>query len=463
MTNARETRAFISRDEKFFKMVIPNMNGNCCVVVGAQWGNEGKGKLVSELSQKAEVCARFNGGANNVHTICVDSSGLVSTGRPSEESADMKTLTLRLFPLGVTNKSCKIVFGNGMVIHLPTLIDEIKSIQSSFDMNVLDRIYISTRAHLVFDIHQEVDRVFEDIRENKLGTSQKGIGPSYSTKTIRNGIRLGDLFSSETVVKEKLTELVSYFRKGFTHSNSPADIDKVVSEHMEMLSIIRTRIVDTVAIMSSFLNEKKTIICEGSNSVMSDIDFGTYPYVTSSNTTPGSASIGLGIPPTKISKIFGVCKAYTTRAQHWFPSVIDDKVASLIREAGHEYGTSGGKPRLVGWLDLVQVKYAAGISGFDSLLITKLDALSGLDKISFVTEYKGTDVDSDGYPSTEEGYLKVSPILETMDGWKCSLAGITRIADLPENAKAYLKRIEIFVGVPIEQVQLGLKHDDIIA
>jgi adenylosuccinate synthase len=182
-----------------------------------------------------------------------------------------------------------------------------------------------------------------------------------------------------------------------------------------MFEVIRSQVVDTVALMSTFLKEDRRIVCEGSNSVMSDIDFGTYPFVTSSNTTPGSASIGLGIPPTKISKIFGVCKAYTTRAQHWFPSVLNSDIAERIREAGNEYGTSEGKPRLVGWLDLVQVKYAAGISGFDSLSITKLDALTGLDRIGLVTAYKGINVDEDGYPATEDAFSVLSQLLST---WK---------------------------------------------
>ena len=439
---------------------IPSRSGGCSVVVGAQWGNEGKGKLVHELCKTTDVCARFNGGANNVHTVSVDSSGKIFIGRPAGSKSDCKTILLRLFPLGVVNKKCKVVFGNGMVIHLPTLLSEIESIQSSFDPHVMDRIYISSRAHIVFDFHQVVDTMFEELRENRLGTSQKGIGPAYSTKTIRNGLRMGDLFSSDSVIKEKITELVTYFTR-FTLSEaitgSVIDPDRILSEHLRMFAKIQHRVVDTVALLDQFHKDKLSIVCEGSNSVMSDLDFGTYPYVTSSNTTPGSASIGLGIPPTRISKVLGVCKSYTSRPQHWFPSILaeSDPAASQLIARGHEFGTSGGKPRRVGWIDLVQVKYAAEISGFDSLFITKLDALTGLSQIGIVTSYSNFTVSETGFPSTIEEFSAIKPVTEYVPGWTESLQNVTRISELPENAKSFLKYIETFVGVPVEFVQIG--------
>ena len=439
---------------------IPTKPTGCSVVIGAQWGNEGKGKLVHELCKNADVCARFNGGANNVHTVSVDSTGQICIGRPGGRKGDFKNIVLRLFPLGVVHKNCKIVFGNGMVIHLPTLLSEIDLIQNSFDPDVLNRIYISSRAQIVFDIHQSVDTMFDDLRENRLGTSQKGIGPAYSTKTIRNGLRMGDLFSSESVIKEKITELVTYFTR-FTTSEaitgSVVDPSKILAEHMRMFSRIRHCVVDTVYMLDSFRNQNLSIICEGSNSVMSDLDFGTYPFVTSSNTTPGSASIGLGIPPTKISKVLGVCKSYTSRHQHWFPSVlpVSDPIATQLVARGHEFGTTGEKPRLVGWLDLVQVKYAADISGFDSLFITKLDALTGLSRIGLVTSYSNFNVSENGYPSTIESFERIQPVIEYLDGWSEPLNTVSRISDLPANAKSFLKFIEAYVNIPIEYVQLG--------
>ena len=439
---------------------IPTKPTGCSVVIGAQWGNEGKGKLVHELCKNADVCARYNGGANNVHTVSVDSTGHICIGRPGGRKGEFKNIVLRLFPLGVVHKNCKIVFGNGMVIHLPTLLSEIDLIQNSFDPDVLNRIYISSRAQIVFDIHQSVDTMFDDLRENRLGTSQKGIGPAYSTKTIRNGLRMGDLFSSESVIKEKITELVTYFTR-FTTSEaitgSVVDPSKILAEHMRMFSGIRHCVVDTVSMLDSFRNQNLSIICEGSNSVMSDLDFGTYPFVTSSNTTPGSASIGLGIPPTKISKVLGVCKSYTSRPQHWFPSVLpaSDPIATQLVARGHEFGTTGEKPRLVGWLDLVQVKYAADISGFDSLFITKLDALTGLSRIGLVTSYSNFDVSENGYPSTIESFERIQPVIEYLEGWSEPLNTVARISDLPANAKSFLKFIEAYVNVPIEYVQLG--------
>ena len=439
---------------------IPSKSGGCSVVVGAQWGNEGKGKLVHELCKTANVCARFNGGANNVHTVSVDSSGKIFIGRPAGSKSDCKTILLRLFPLGVVNKNCKVVFGNGMVIHLPTLLSEIESIQGSFDPHVMDRIYISSRAHIVFDLHQVVDTMFEELRENRLGTSQKGIGPAYSTKTIRNGLRMGDLFSSDSVIKEKITELVTYFTR-FTLSEAITgaviDPEKILADHLRMFAKIQHRVVDTVALLDKFQKDKLSIVCEGSNSVMSDLDFGTYPFVTSSNTTPGSASIGLGIPPTRITKVLGVCKSYTSRPQHWFPSILDQDhpAAAQLVSRGHEFGTSGGKPRRVGWIDLVQVKYVSDISGFDSLFITKLDALTGLSDIGIVTGYSNFNVLESGFPSTIEEFERIEPIIRYMPGWTESLQNVTRISQLPHNAIGFLRFIELFVGVPVEYVQLG--------
>jgi adenylosuccinate synthase len=433
------------------------------VVIGAQWGNEGKGKLVSHLCKDADVCARFNGGANNIHTLTIGGNGEVHIGRDSEilpKNPDgMKTLLLRLLPLGVINKSCQIVFGNGMVIHLPTLLTEIREIQNCLDKDILDRVFISTRAHLVFDFHLDMDHIFEALRGSKIGTTQKGIGPAYSTKTIRNGIRIGDLFSDPTSLHEKLSELVRYFEK--YHAGLEVNAENVLSQTLSAFEILRPRVVDTVALMAKFIKENKRIICEGANSVMSDIDFGTYPYVTSSNTTPGAASLGLGIPPTKIGRVIGVCKSFTSRTQHWFPSVLDPnssdtaEICRAIIQRGQEYGTTSNKPRRVGWLDLVQLKYSCDISGFDSLLLTKLDALSGLQRIGIVVGYKNWNVDEDGFPSSFEDYIQIVPEIEYMNGWAGSLGNIKTFSDLPENAKAFVSRIESFVKCPIDRIQLG--------
>ena len=433
-------------------------------VIGAQWGNEGKGKLVSHLCKDADVCARFNGGANNLHTLTIGGNGEVHIGRDSEilpkGSNGMKTLLLRLLPLGVINKACKIVFGNGMVIHLPTLLNEIREIQASFDKDVLDRIYISTRAHIVFDFHLDMDNIFEALRGgSKIGTTQKGIGPAYSTKTIRNGIRMGDLFSDPQTVREKVLELIKYFEK--YHAGLEVNVDEVLSQTLSAFEILRPRVIDTVALMAKFIKDKKRLVCEGANSVMSDIDFGTYPYVTSSNTTPGAASVGLGVPPTKIGRVIGVCKSFTSRTQHWFPSVLDPNapetvdICRAIIQRGQEYGTTSNKPRRVGWLDLVQLKYSCDISGFDSLLLTKLDALSGLEKIGVVVGYKNWNVDQDGFPSSFEDFVTIVPEIEYMDGWSGSLGNIKSFSELPDNAKAFVARIEAFVKCPIDRIQLG--------
>jgi adenylosuccinate synthase len=432
-------------------------NSDCTVVVGAQWGNEGKGKLVHRLCETADVCARFNGGANNVHTVFVDGSGRISMGRGSSGDAS-REVVLRLFPLGVLHKNCQVVFGNGMMIHLPTLLDEIRMIQETFDPNVLDRIHISTRAHVVFDFHQQADNLFDDLRENKLGTTQKGIGPAYSTKTIRNGIRFGDFCSDRGIVKEKVGELLQYFSKytEFAQKFPTSNLDEIVDREISLFSKISHRVVDTVAVMNQFITSHKKIICEGSNSIMSDIDFGTYPFVTSSNTTPGSAAIGLGIPPTKISNVIAVCKAYTTRAQHAFPGTIDASIADQIRRQGNEFGTSNGAPRRVGWLDLVQVKYSGLISGFDSILLTKLEALTGIEKIGIVTSYDHLDVEQFGYPCTEEEFKRIEKTtVEYFDGWTESIEGVDSFEKLPNSVKQFIGKIEHVLRVPVKFVQIG--------
>lgn len=436
---------------------------NTTVVVGAQWGNEGKGKLVANLCKDADVCARFNGGANNIHTLSIGKNGEVHIGRDSEvvpkDLGGSRTLVLRLLPLGVINKKCDIVFGNGMVIHIPTLVQEIHQIETLYDKDVLQRIFISSRAHVVFDFHLEMDHVFENLRGSKIGTTQKGIGPAYSTKTIRNGIRFADLMGDKEALRERLFDLMRYFEK--YHTGLHVDVERVLSETLASFSRIRERVVDTVSLMCGFIKQNRKIVCEGANSVMSDIDFGSYPYVTSCNTTVGAASVGLGIPPTKLGNIIGVCKSFTSRTQHWFPSVMDPnapetkEICQRIILRGQEVGTTSNKPRRVGWLDLVQVKYAQDITGFDSFMLTKLDALSGLEKVGVVTGYKNIDVASCGYPSTGEEFRTAEPVIEFMDGWSESLEAVTCINDLPANAKSFISKIEEFVGVPITRVQLG--------
>ena len=429
-------------------MTVESVNSSCVTVLGAQWGNEGKGKIVEFLSRKADVCARFNGGSNNIHTISLNvSTGKCVVGRSIGSIDSTKTsITLGLFPLGVSNKACKLVFGNGMVLHLPTLLREISAIQSVFDPNVLQRMYISTRAHIVFDFHQEVDGIFDGLRGgSSLGTTRMGAGPAYSTKTIRNGLRLGDLFSERNIVREKIAELALYFTR-YNTTLAPIDVDAVVDSHLKMLEVIRPCIVDTVALMSSF--RSLNVVCEGANSFMSDVDFGTYPYVTSSNTTSGSACIGLGIPPTRISSVIGVCKAYTTRAQHWFPSgaEMDSATAQKIATRGNEISTVDGSVRRVGWLDLVQVKYACGICGFDELAITKLGVLCGLDRVGIVTKYVNWDVERLGYPATDEEFKAIVPLVEYVPGW-------SNIND--ENAKRFIAFVERFTHTRVMYVQVG--------
>lgn len=343
------------------------------------------------------------------------------------------------------NKNCNIVLGNGMCVHLPALFDEVLAIERSMDPNIVSRLHISSRAHIVFDFHRDMDKFFN----NRCGTAVDGLGAGFSTKMIRNGIRFGDLSSSRSSIREKIEELVTYFTK--YDRSLVVDIDCVLDDTLRMFSKIQSCVVDTVALMNRYMKEGKKVVVEGSGSVFSDIDFGIYPdHVSSHNTTPGSASTGLGIPPTKIGKVIGVCEAYTSSCKDWFPSLVtDSKILSHFPT-----GDTG-----LGWLDLVQLKYASSISGFDSLALTQLNGLTGLDAIGVVTSYAGLSVEEQGYPCTVEELKRVVPVVEYLRGWDhLDLGAIESMKDLPVEAKNFIRVIEKYLeNVKIEYLELGTK------
>lgn len=424
------------------------------VVVGAQWGSEGKEEIASFLSRDSHVYACFSGGPITTDKISLKDEGKVSLVQNSGSGTDISFSKRRrnqtLVPMEFIKQKCSIVIGNGAVVHLQSLVDELTALETSIDPELISRVYISTRAHVLFDFHQEMDVFFANLNENHIGTAGSGTGPTYSTKSIRNGIRFGDLLNSDRLtIVQKVEELVTYFKQ--YNKNLCVDIEEVVEETLKIFLRIKPCVEDTVVLMNEFLKQGKRIVCSTADSVMNDIDFGTYPHVGATNTTPGGASVGLGIPPSKITRVIGVCKAFTSReAQHWFPSIVSDPViVDHLLTRGR-----AGRSR-VGWLDLVQLKYASDICGFDSLMLTKLDALSDLEEVGIVSAYEGLDVETDGYPSTMEGFSRIKAKVEFLQGWKQQdLNGIKTRRDLPDQAKEFLRKIETFLGVKIDCIQL---------
>lgn len=452
---------------------VAAFKGKMCVVIGAQFGDEGKGKFVSILAAHADICARFNGGANVVHTIKYD-EGNFSHGREAVPISPTKryaveeatqTVTFSLLPCGITNKNCRNVLGNGTAIHLPTLDRELAAIENldnvrKWEVGARHRLYISSRAHLVFDLHKDLEEHFENNATSKLGSSLQGIGPCYSTKSIRNGLRMGDLLHWDQFV-ERFRELVAFAKK-FKSFN--LDVEQELARYKEYAAKFDSQIIDTVTYFREATKERKTIVVEGATSTMKDIDFGAYPYVTASNTTIGNVLNGLGVPPQVIDYCVGVTKGYTTRVNNWFPTVIEDEeISSKIRAQGDEVGTMSLVKRRIGWLDLPMLKYGQMINGFDFWVLTKLYALSGLETIKICTEYSNLKKNT-VYPVTIEEFSKDAIgdlVYKDFKGWG-SLEGCTTFASLPSEVLTYISFIEKATGVPVLCVQVGPGHHDFI-
>eukprot|EP00252_Welwitschia_mirabilis_P019667 TRINITY_DN4611_c0_g3_i1.p1 TRINITY_DN4611_c0_g3~~TRINITY_DN4611_c0_g3_i1.p1 ORF type:complete len:509 (-),score=107.72 TRINITY_DN4611_c0_g3_i1:162-1688(-) len=420
-----------------------------CAVLGTQWGDEGKGKLVDILAQRFDIVARCQGGANAGHTIY---------------SSEGKKYALHLVPSGILNEKALCVVGNGAVVHLPSLFKEIEGLESS-GVSCKGRLMVSDRAHLLFDFHQTVDGLREaELGGSLIGTTKRGIGPCYASKVNRNGIRVCDLRNMDTFAEKLeilLQDAASHF-KGFEYNKSmlDAEIDKykVYSERLEPY------VADTVNMINEAIEQKKRILVEGGQATMLDIDFGTYPFVTSSNPSAGGICTGLGLAPKHLGDLIGVVKAYTSRVGSGpYPTELMDEVGEKLRSAGYEYGTTTGRPRRCGWLDLVALKYSCQINGFSALNLTKLDVLSGLPKIKLGIAYKGPDGNLlPSFPGDLELLQNVEVVYEELPGWKEDISSVRRYQDLPSAACNYVERIENLVGVPIHYIGVGPGRDALI-
>ncbi|MCQ2915044.1 MAG: adenylosuccinate synthase [Alphaproteobacteria bacterium] len=417
------------------------------VVVGVQWGDEGKGKIVDLMSENADVVVRFQGGNNAGHTLVVDGV----------------TYKLQLLPSGIVRGKTSVI-GNGVVVDPWGLKDEIKRISDLGAKITPDVLKISDLATLILPCHRELDKLSEEAAgKGKIGTTGHGIGPAYQDKVARRAIRVGDLAEPETL-RMKVDNLLMFhngLRKGW---NKPLiDADELMAQLKEISEFILPYVVPAWKVLADKIDEGKKILFEGAQATMLDNDFGTYPFVTSSNTIAGQAAVGSGVGMKYIDQVIGVTKAYTTRVGAGpFPTELFDEIGDTIREKGHEFGTVTGRPRRCGWFDAVLVRQAIRVNGIHSLAVMKMDILDDFDEIKICVGYDLDGKKLDYYPMQFNASARVKPIYETMPGWKSTTYGIRDYNKLPEKAKAYLHRIEELLGVKISMISTSPEREDTI-
>ena len=410
-------------------------------VVGSQWGDEGKGKVIDFLATQADVVVRGQGGNNAGHTLVVDG----------------KKFALRLIPSGILNSNTINVIGNGIVFDPKGFFEEIEMLESNGIST--KNIKISDRAHIVFPYHKELDGLAEEARgDNKIGTTKKGIGPCYMDKTERSGIRVCDLMDKEIFAK-KLKLQVDAKNKlvtGVYGKEAMFDFDEIYNEFIVYAEKMRPYVEDTTVIVYDAIKAGKKVLFEGAQGTLLDLDLGTYPYVTSSHPTSGGFAVGAGVGPNMIKDVVGIVKAYTTRVGEGpFVTELFDETGDRIRTQGHEFGTVTGRARRCGWFDAVIVKYAARVNGLTSISFMLLDVLTGFDKIKICTAYKMGDKIVNNFPASLEDLAKCEPVYEELDGWHEDITKVEKFEDLPENAKKYIARIEELIGVNVDLVSVG--------
>ena len=409
------------------------------VVVGTQWGDEGKGKLVDLLSTDADLCMRFQGGGNAGHTV-INNYG------------DFK---LHLVPCGIFNPSCMCVMGTGTVIDPQDLLFELTNLKQH--SVAIDNLFVSDRAHVVMPYHKLLDKVEDEARgAYRVDTTGRGIGPAYTDKVARIGIRFHDLLH-ESVLRDKLAVVLRRHNAILTHiyNRPPFDEEQILTDCLSWGEQLKARIVDTVPLVRSALHEGKNIILEGQLSAMKDLDWGSYPFVTSSSPTAAGAAAGSGIPPRSIDRIIGVAKAYSTQVGTGpMPTELQDAMGDHLRQLGGEFGATTGRPRRVGWFDTIVTRYVAEINGCTDIAITKLDVLDSLAEIPICTayHYQGEVITELPDPLLHD---QCEPIYETLPGWQQSTREARSLQDLPRNARAYLERLVELVQVPIHSVGVG--------
>ena len=418
---------------------------SCLVVVGAQWGDEGKGKIVDVLAEQADIVARYQGGANAGHTVVVGESQFI----------------LRLIPSGILNPNAICILGNGVVVDPVALLEEIDALRSR-SVLIAGRLLVSDRAHLVLPYHKLLDVAGE--RRQQIGTTGRGIGPAYEDKYGRRGVRVGDLRDP--------AEAWRLVQEGVERANRLLQLAGMaerasLEDHRTLLDQVTPRLLelaaDTGALLHRALRDGQKVLLEGAQGALLDVDHGTYPFVTSSSTTAGGAAPGVGIGPTAIQGVLGVMKAYTTRVGNGpLPTTAEAEAEERLRKTGGEFGAVTGRPRRCGWFDAAVVRYAARVNGLTALAVTKLDVLDGFERIPIATGYELDGEPLEEMPAAAALLERVRPVYETMLGWSASTRAARTLADLPSRARAYLDRLEELAGVPIRYVSVGTRRDQII-
>ncbi|KAF3921685.1 hypothetical protein ABW21_db0202340 [Orbilia brochopaga] len=420
------------------------------VVLGTQWGDEGKGKLVDILCGKADVVARCQGGNNAGHTIIVNAIAY----------------DFHLLPSGLVNPKCENLIGSGVVIHIPSFFAELESAHKK-GLDSTNRVFVSSRAHIVLDLHQIVDGLQEvALGKANVGTTRKGIGPTYSSKAARSGLRVEELDLRKWEAFEKrFRGLVAEFKGRYGELLESYDEEAELSALKEFAPRIKAYVVDAVPWLNERQRANKRILVEGANALMLDLDYGTYPYVTSSNTGIGGVFTGLAISPFKIREIVGVVKAYTTRVGGGpFPTEQLNKIGQHLQLVGREIGVTTGRRRRCGWLDLVVLKHSMMVNHYTSLNLTKLDVLDDLPEIKVAVAYRRTDdgTQIDSFPPDLSVLKEIEPVYETLPGWKSCISDLTKYDDLPAEAKAYVEFVEQFVGARVGSVGVGPSRENML-
>ncbi len=418
------------------------------VLIGAQWGDEGKGKITDFLAEKADFIVRYQGGNNAGHTVKVDD----------------REFKLHLIPSGILYPGKTCVIGNGVVVDPAVLLEELEYLsRQGVDTSGLR---ISTNVHLIMPYHKKLDEVEEERRgEHKIGTTKRGIGPAYMDKAARVGMRMVDLLD-EQEFKDKLSRVLA--EKNYllerVYQTGGFELEAIFEEYMGYARQIHRYITDTSLLINNALDKRRDVLFEGAQGTLLDMDHGTYPFVTSSHPTAGGACMGAGIGPTRIDQVIGVCKAYTTRVGEGpFPTQLDNEIGDEIRKNGAEFGTTTGRPRRCGWFDAVILRYAVRVNGLSSVALTKLDVLDSLDTVKICTGYKFRGREIREFPHSLKQLSLCEPVYDELPGWEEDTSGVRKFSDLPVNAQKYIKRIEELTGVEAAIVAVGPKRSQTIA
>ncbi len=418
------------------------------VIVGAQWGDEGKGKIVDYLTSSADVVARYQGGHNAGHTVVIKEEKFV----------------LHLVPSGILHKNTLCIIGNGVVVEPAALIDEISEIKKR-GISVGENLLVSKNAHLILPYHTALDQASERAKgKRSIGTTGRGIGPTYVDKMGRSGIRVGDLLTPDAFLEKLKSNLLqaNFLLKNF-YKASAFKAETVFRQYMEYAGVLRRHIADTDVLINDAISQKKNVLLEGAQGTLLDIDHGTYPFVTSSSAVAGGACIGLGIGPTRIDSVLGIVKAYTTRVGSGpFPTELLDKTGEMLRAKGGEFGATTGRARRCGWLDTVILRHSCRVNGLSGIVITKLDILDGMDTLKICNAYRHKGKILHEMPKELDVLERCVPVYEEVPGWKESTLGIRDFRKLPKKAQNYIKRIEKLTGVRTAIVSTGRKRDELI-